>query len=231
MKRLLACVLLCIGASVCATGGILGFTDASQFTADTVDWCANFACDGSQYATPQTWISNGTADTGLVGLNDTSEGFYSLQQGTTWGGDFTTGMGLIYNGANFGNTPTDIALAFDQAQYGVGAWIQTDFYGAFTATITLYDAFYQTIGSFTTSGVASNVPGTALFIGAWNAGQGVYAATFTATGSGPYEPDFAIGSLGFAGSTVVGGIPEPASLLLIGPALGALALLRRRRRG
>jgi hypothetical protein len=136
---------------------------------------------------------------------------------------------VIYNGASFGNAPTDIALVFDQAQYGVGAWIQTEYLGSFDATITLYDSGYRAIGSFTTTGISSSVPGTALFLGAWNAGQGVYAATFSATGSGPNEPDFGIGNLGFASSAVVGGIPEPASLLLIGPALGILALLRRRR--
>ncbi len=224
MKKAFLCVLLCIGASVCATGGVLGFTDVGKFTGDTIDWCANLACNGSHYDSPQAWMSTSTANTGLVGLGDTQEGFYSLQQGSSWGGNFPTGMGLIYNGANFGNTPTYIALSFDQAQYGVGAWIQADYYGAFTATITLFDGNYQSLGSFTTGGTSSGSPGTALFIGGLDPLQEVWAATFSASGVGPYEPDFSIGAVQFAAP-----VPEPASLLLIGPVLGGLALLRRRR--
>ncbi len=229
MKRAFLCVLLCIGASVCATGGVLGFTDAGAFTADTVDWCANLDCNGTQYASPQGWTSTSTANTGVVGLGDTQEGFYSLQQGSSWGGNFPTGMGLIYNGASFGNTPTYIALLLDQAQFGLGAWIQADFYGAFTATLTLYGSDLQELGSFTTGGTSEYNPGTGLFIGGWDPLQEVWAATFSATGPSGNEPDFSLGTVKFAGSTIPTTIPEPSSLLLIGPVLGGLALLRRRR--
>jgi hypothetical protein len=132
-------------------------------------------------------------------------------------------MGLIYNGAAFGNTPTSIATTFDVGVNGAGAWIQTDYIGPFTATIELFDSSYQSLGTYTTTGLSTyNDPGNALFIGAFGSAP-VWAAQFTAVGIGPYEPDFAIGTLKL--STV----PEPSSLLLLGSsALGLAGVIRRR---
>jgi hypothetical protein len=42
----------------------------------------------------------------------------------TWAGNFPASMGLVYNGAAFGNTPIGIAATFDSAVYGVGAHSQ-----------------------------------------------------------------------------------------------------------
>jgi hypothetical protein len=89
--------------------------------------------------------------TGLIGLVGTGQPVYNLVQGSSWAGDFNSGEGLIYNGVADGNTPTDIAADFDQAETGVGAYIQSATPGSFTATITLFDINFQPIGSFSTS--------------------------------------------------------------------------------
>lgn len=227
MKACLVVMTLCL---VLATGtcwaSIAGTTSAGDFQ-DTVDWC-QFGCNGVSFPTPQAWTSADGA-TGLVGLSDTGQSFLNLQEGVSWSGDFQNGMGLIYNAAAFGNTPTGIAITFDEPTYGAGAYIQADYYGSFTATVVLYDIDYQEIGSYTTNGVSAPNPGTALFIGITDSDLEVYAAQFLAYGIGPSEPDFAIGTLGIrtiAGGP--GGIPEPASFLLIGPALLGVGMLKRR---
>ncbi|HMD99802.1 MAG TPA: PEP-CTERM sorting domain-containing protein [Terriglobia bacterium] len=217
----LLCFALGIGN---ARASIIGTTDPTQFT-DPVDWCVQYGCSGQQLATPQPW-SSVAGNTGLVGLVGTQQGFYVLQQDVTWGGNFADHMGLIYNGSAFGNTPTDIAATFDQGLYGAGAWIQSDYYGPFTATIDLFDSSYQLLGSFTTSGTSNNAPGTALFIGGYISTPDVWAVQFDATGTGPSEPDFAIGTMNLDTTSPV---PEPSTLVLLGPSLlGWLAFARRR---
>jgi len=225
LTLLVFCLVLTVGSG---WAGVTGTTDPTLFN-DYVDWC-QYGCAGNQFASPQTFTS-GLGATGSVGLVGTLQGFYNLQQGSSWNGNFNTGMGLIFNGASFGNTPTSIATTFDNGVFGAGAYIQADFYGDFTATIELFDSSYQSLGIYTTTGVSSGTPGTALFIGAFDMSglKDVYAAQFTAYGIGPYEPDFAIGSLGLSSAASV---PEPSSLLLMGSsALGLAGVLRRRFKG
>jgi hypothetical protein len=130
-------------------------------------------------------------------------------------------MGLLWNGGN----PVDIALTFDQAQQGFGAYIQSDVFGAFTATVTLYDINSQVIGFYTTTGLSTSEPGTGLFIGAYNSLADVWAVTLDAVGGGGNEPDFAIGQGRFYTA-----VPEPGTMALMGSALIGLAALLRRRR-
>ena len=225
MKKLTLLVFCLVLATGSGWAGVTGTTNPALFN-DYVNWC-QYGCGGGQFATPQTYVS-GLGNTGSVGLVGTMEGFYNLQQGTSWNGNFANGMGLIYNGSAFGNIPTSIATTFDTGVFGAGAYIQANYFGAFTASLELFDVNYQSLGIYTTTGTADTNVGTALFIGAFDLSgmPDVYAAQFAAYGIGPAEPDFSIGSLGLAT------VPEPSSLLLLGTSvLGLAGYVRRRFKG
>jgi len=220
LALLLCCLVLGLGSGWAA---VTGTTNPNLFN-DYVNWC-QFGCAGNQFATPQSFSSILNGVTGEVGLVGTLQGFYNLKQGSSWNGNFATGMGLIYNGAAFRNTPTQIATTFDVGLYGAGAWIQSNFYGPFTASIELFDSSYQSLGLFTTGGVSNGNPGTALFIGALDTVPDVWAAQFDVIDQFG-DHDFAIGTLG------VSTTPEPGTLLLVVPsALGLAGVLRRRFKG
>ena len=225
MKKsvLLLCCVVVLGVGS-GWAGVTGTTNGGLFN-DWANWC-QYGCSGSQLATPQNFVTS-LGSTGEVGLVGTFQGFYNLQQDTSWFGNFTSGMGLVYNGVAFGNTPTGIAATLDQSTAGVGAYIQADYYGPFTATIELFDSSYQLIGSYTAGGYAQYAPGTALFIGAFSTTP-VWAVQFDVTDAYGNE-DFALGSMGVSNASPV---PEPGTLALLVPsAIGLAGVLRRRFKG
>ena len=221
---LLVCCLVVLGLGT-AFAGVTGTTDPTQFN-DTVDWC-QFGCTGAAFPSPSAFTS-ALGNTGVVGNVGTLQPWYNLEDPNSWNGNFPPGMGLVYNGAAFGNTPTGIATQLDEGVYGVGAWIQANFYGSFTATITLFDSSDQVIGTYSANGVANpGAPPLTLFIGALDTSADVWAAQFDVSNTAGGGEDFAIGTLGLA-TTPAQGTPEPSTLMLLGSAIGFVGVIRRK---
>ena len=225
-KTILLC-LLCLTLGRCNAWASTGSTNPSDFN-NPVDWCTNFGCGGGQLGTPQAWSASIAPNTGWVGLVS-SQNMQNLQQGTSWNGNFANGMGILYNGVNtIGNTPGGILVSFTQPVFGAGAYIQADFFGAFTSSIDLFDARFNPLGSFSAAGSSDTNVGTALFIGAYDSIADVSYALFDTTANGFHDEDFAIGTMRLA-TIPVTTTPEPSTLLLLGPSILGLAGVVRRR--
>jgi hypothetical protein len=222
MKKL-ALLLLCLTLGIGGAWASIGSTNPADFPTDYVDWC-QFGCGQGVYTTPQAWISVGTGYTGLVG-NTNAMDWHNLQQSTSWAGNFPTNMGLVYNGvSSIGTSPTTIGIYFDNAVFGAGAYIQADWFGPFTASITLLDSNLSPFFTYYANGNSTIVPNTALFIGAYDGTADIWGVIFDTTANGFHDQDFAIGDLRI-GSPV----PEPSTLLLLAPSvLGLGGILRRR---
>jgi hypothetical protein len=154
-------------------------------------------------------------------LNGGFQNFYNLQEGVTWNGQFANGQGILYNGALFGNNGVDFVLTFDQGVYAAGTYIQSDYYGPFTAFVTLYDQNSNVIGTFSAGGYSTYGPGTALFLGGYD------NVPFWAIQFGVVD-QFGLDDIAI-GTTWYNTTPEPGTLVLFGSSvLGLAGYLRRR---
>jgi len=211
------CLVLAVGSGWAGAGLT---TNPAQINQAYVDWCVNFGCTGGSFPTPRMWTSN-IGGTGTVGLNGGFQNFYNLQQSVSWNGNFPANMGLVYNGAVFGNIPAGVVTTFDQGVYAAGAFIQANFYGPFTAYVTLFDINSLPIGTFSAAGLSNNLVGTALFMGAYDNAP-FYAMQFDVV------DQFGANDMSI-GTTWYNTTPEPGTLVLFGTsALGLAGYLRRR---
>ena len=149
--------------------------------------------------------------------------------GVSWGpasGVFSNGDAVIW--ANDGTNGTGpIAFAFPSV-FGVGAAIQADQPGQFTAQIQLFDG----LTSLGTESETSDAVGDAIFIGALDTADEVTGAVFSLTAVSPGDSygnalgDFAVDTLNL--TEPVSSTPEPGSVLMLVGGLAGLSLLLRR---
>lgn len=195
---------------------------------DFIAW-DQFGSDFSQIASgTHGFTNNGIGFTfysanDFTGQDDGGSGEVRTE-GVSWDGIFNGGDRLLYFHNSFAQTQSDIALVFDKAVGGVGANIQSNAFGNYTANMGAWDgalggnalAFGAVDGNNT--GLED---GTAPFMGAVGGMiRTVYYSFHMKDGSD---------DLGAGMANVLvndNAVPEPASMAALG--IGFVALLRRR---
>jgi hypothetical protein len=206
-------------ATAPARAATILITAEAGITADgLVDW-GLLGVSGTVVADPST-IAIG----GLPGYTITADGPGLMErrdQNGGWSGNFAPGEELLWTA----NTAGALDLIFNQPITGFGAQIQRDSFGAFTATISAFDAFDNLLGTFNLLGnSASTADDSAIFIGILSSLQDISRIRLSVDGG---TQDFAINGPRIQAEAV----PEPTTLVLLG--IGAMAGARsfRKRRG
>jgi len=205
------------GSVACRTGaGCLNGTDF-------FDWTDNFGPEYTTILNGSTATSNSTLITALVNFAGGGDGG-RRDEGTSWVGNFTPGDELLWT-----NWPGQgpLTFTFSQAITGVGANIQADWSGAFTAFLQLYDSSSNLVWSFAEAGnSSSSEDGSAIFIGLADM-PAFTTAVFSLTYAADDLGDFAINQMDI---TTGSEVPEPALGLPLAVALMGMAAVRRRAR-
>jgi len=206
---------------------VLATTPTALGVDDTVLW-DQLGSDGATISHSFSVLSGGAISVSGVFSMTTGE-VAVVGPATTWGpasGAFNDNDALVWafdGGASNGSGP--ITFTFGTNVRGVGAAIQPDCCGTFTAQIQLYNGS-TLLGSVTES---SNANGDALYIGALDqTGPAVNKAVFSLTAvlnnsnnESNYTGDFAIDTLGLVSPATA--TPEPATFSLVVLSLAGLA--------
>ena len=197
---------------------------------DFFDWGQVRVLDGGGNAVAQASPQNVTSNLARTGSVSDGGSFTGLVEGTDWFGNFTVGNNVLYTGDT--NNPfaasSSFTMNFNTAVAGLGLQITSNFYGAFTASLEVFNGA-TSLGVFNVAGVMDgNEDGTAPFLGALSDAVNINKAVFTLTAN--TGAGFGVNRL-LTTDTPTGGnriTPEPATLSLVGIG-AALAAYRRRR--
>src|SRR5262245_34543496 len=196
---------------------------------DFFDWGQVRVLDGGGNAVAQASQRNVTRQLARTGSISDGGSFTGLVEGTDWIGNFTVGNNVLYTGDP--NNPfaaaSSFTMNFNTAVAGLGLQITSNFYGAFTASLEVFNGA-TSLGVFNVAGVMDgNEDGTAPFLGALSDAVNINKAVFTLTSN--TGAGLGVNRLLTTDTPTNGNqVPEPATLGLVG--LGAAVAAYRRRR-
>jgi hypothetical protein len=220
MKRFGMVVGLLIASAAAAQAQSIVTSRATLGATGFFDWSV-LGPANTDVANPTSGIA-GTTTGGITATvsKEVAGPLRRVDQGAGWGGNFAGGDALLWTVSESGF----MRIAFSGAVDGVGAQIQRNFFGSFTATLrvfngaTLLDTF--TLDGNSTSG-ANN---SAIFLGAQ--GAPITAIEYQSSADQNGNAGFAINRLSIRTTT----IPEPSTYALMATGLVALVGVARRRR-
>lgn len=208
IRRLAICGLFAV--FLCATAAradsMLPITShGAQASNDSVDW-SQLGADATVLASGANMQSadGRTVSLSLTGPNSIVAAVCPVAQACSWtGSGFTIGDSLLWtsDSGNAGNGPA--TLVFAAPVSGVGALIEADGPGVFTAQIQVYDGL-SSLGSFP---VTSDTIGDATYIGVKDqTGANITSAVFSLTSCAGNCADFALDTVYL---NTLGGTPVP----------------------
>ena len=219
MKKTLLLIVAAL-ASVAVTQADVITLVTTRVGTDTVNW-TQLGPDNTTIPNPFAATSGGGIGiAGSFGGSGTGE---TSVEGGSWFGNFTIGDELVWTNSP-GQGPLTLGLSTGVNQ--IGAQIEADFFGAFTAQIAAYNGA-SLLGSFTEVGVATSLEdGSAIYLGVMDSTADINKIVFSLTSAAGDPADFAINNLSI---TPAASTPEPGTLMLLGGGLALLCVARRRR--
>jgi hypothetical protein len=215
------CALLLLMASVASADSLVGLSSSGSLS-DQFNW-SQLGGDGT--VLNQTFgVTSNLGLAGAVGLQGPNS-IVAVQcpaASCSWTGNFNAGDSLVWTSDGNGQNNGPLAMGFGSGVNGVGAFIQEDIPGQFTARISIYSGA-TLLGSYS---VTSDGAGDVVYVGLEDlSGYNITSAVFDLTNCAGFDcsvNDFAIDG-------VEVNTPEPGSLALLGSGLVGLAGIIRRR--
>ena len=235
--RMIGVAAFSIALTSPAFAGVIKLTSRPA-TGDLINWVQ---IDSSGNANPFATPANFTSTSGITGSATlVKDGTSCLQIFVSCPGDgeiYVEGGNFL---GNFGHGDSvfythhsgPLTLSFNTPLSTVGAQIDYNTYGAFTAEIQVFNQ-NTLLGTFTEDGtVTTNDDNSAIFLGATDTDGGITSIVYSVTWNQEQRDlaDFAINQVSIAAAPPPVSVPEPATLALFSAGVLGVGAVRRRRK-